>query len=151
MPIKFIIPGPPRTKKTHSRIVNTRTRPRLLPSQQFMEWNAAAQYHLIDVRRDLIPFRDGHHRPIEVPVNCCALFYRDADRGDAVGYYQALADALEEGRIVANDVLIVSWDGSRLLKDAANPRIEVMLTELEPFQSANRSNSKPEAERSANE
>jgi len=65
--------------------------------------------------------------PITDEVNCRALFYRDALRGDAVGYYQALADALEEAGIVKNDRLIVSWDGSRLLKDADIPRIEVTL------------------------
>ena len=43
----------------------------------------------------------------------------------------ALADALEEAGIVENDRLIVSWDGSRLLKDAATPRIEVMLEAVE--------------------
>ena len=64
-----------------------------------------------------------------VPVNVSAAFYRDKLTGDAVGYYQALADALEEGRIVENDRLIVSWDGSRLLKDAKNPRIELEITE----------------------
>jgi len=30
---------------------------------------------------------------------------------------------------VENDRLIVSWDGSRLLKDRDNPRVEIEITE----------------------
>ena len=41
-----------------------------------------------------------------------------------------VADALEEAGVVLNDSLIASWDGSRLLKDAANPRVEITLEEL---------------------
>ena len=61
------------------------------------------------------------------PVNCAAVFYRDAHRGDAVGYYQALGDALEAAGVVSNDKWLVSWDGSRLRKDADRPRICVVL------------------------
>jgi hypothetical protein len=64
------------------------------------------------------------------PLNCCAIFYRDADRGDAVGYYQGLADALEAAGVVADDKWIKQWDGSRLAKDADWPRIDVVLTAI---------------------
>jgi Holliday junction resolvase RusA-like endonuclease len=120
MTLSFTIPGAPRTKKNHGRLVRAGGRHRLIPSAAFGAWNAVAQVHLLKIDT----------MPLLVPVNCRALFYRDALRGDAVGYYQALADALEEARIVENDALIVQWDGSRLLKDAANPRIEVTLETL---------------------
>jgi len=68
--------------------------------------------------------------PIAGPVNCRALFYRKTLVGDACNFCQALADALEEGGIVRNDSLIVSWDGSRLLKDSENPRVIVTLEEI---------------------
>lgn len=119
MTLSFTIPGPPRTKKNHGRIVRAGGRPRMLPSKQYESWNQFAQIHLMRLQP---------RETIQQLVNCRALIYRDANRGDAVGYYQALADALEEAGIVENDRLIVSWDGSRLLKDAANPRIEVTLT-----------------------
>ena len=64
------------------------------------------------------------------PLNCTAIFCRDADRGDAVGYYQGLADALEAAGVVADDKWIKQWDGSRLAKDAKRPRIEVTLTAI---------------------
>lgn len=64
------------------------------------------------------------------PLNCAAIFYRDAERGDAVGYYQALADILQKAGVVADDKWIVCWDGSRLKKDSKNPRVEVTITEV---------------------
>ena len=118
--IRFTIYGAPRTLKNHG----WRTKSgKQMPSHSFAEWNKQAQMQLAVKRSG----RDGL-RMWTTEVNCRSLFFRDANTGDAVGYYQALADALEEGLIVANDRLIVSWDGSRLLKDAAHPRIEVELT-----------------------
>jgi hypothetical protein len=117
-PLTIVIPSPPRTKKNSSRIVGTRRgNPRLLPSEAFAAWNAVAQMELAQVRMKEtgLPFRG--------PVNLRALFFRHADVGDAVGFYQSLADALQEGRIVENDRQVRQWDGSRLLKDAVNPRI----------------------------
>jgi hypothetical protein len=68
--------------------------------------------------------------PLESPFNCAALFWRDADRGDAVGYYQGLADLLAEWGVIADDRQIVSWNGSELLKDAASPRVYITLEAL---------------------
>ena len=120
--ITFTIPGAPRTKKNHSRIVRGLKFPKLLPSPEFTAWNQCAQMHLARLRA-----ATKIRLPITELVNVRALFYREALTGDAVGYYQALADALEEARILDNDRQCVSWDGSRLLKDAANPRIEITL------------------------
>lgn len=117
--IQFTIPGKPRTKKNHGWRTK---RGRQMPSHAYAAWSKEALLHLCVLMAG---------RPtIQGPVNCRALFYRDALRGDAVGYYQALADTLEDARVVHDDVLIVSWDGSRLLKDAKNPRIEVVLEVL---------------------
>lgn len=89
-----------------------------MPSLAFEAWNRIAQVALIPVKQ---------RGTIQESVNCRALFYRDRNVGDAVGYYQALADALEDARVIHDDYLIVSWDGSRLLKDCAKPRVEVTL------------------------
>jgi Holliday junction resolvase RusA-like endonuclease len=127
MKISFTIPGPPRTKKNSGRIVQASGRPRMLPSKAFEEWNKQAQIYLMleksrcrDSWVGFMPYMD--------PVNCRALFFVDRwPAGDAVGYYQALADALEDAGIVENDRLISSWDGSRVILDKENPRIEVEL------------------------
>lgn len=121
LPWMITIPGAPRTKKNHGR----RTRSgKQIPSAAFEAWNKTAQSHLMLWRMSA-----GNPGPLAVALNCSAWFYREKNIGDAVGYYQALADALQEARIVVDDILIVSWDGSRMKKDARSPRIEVTLTE----------------------
>ncbi len=125
MNISFTIPGAPRTKKNSSRLDLRGARPRKIPSKAFEAWNKQAQIHLMIARNTL---DNGGYLPLEMDVNCCAHFFVDGlPAGDAVGYYQALADALEEGGIVENDRLISSWDGSRVMLDKENPRIEVEL------------------------
>ncbi len=114
----LILHGPPRTKKNSPRVFGGVPH----PSAAFEEWNALVQPQLAIARaRALEPL------PITTPVNARALFYRKALTGDACNFYQALADALQEGGIVKDDSLIVSWDGSRLLLDRANPRIIVSM------------------------
>ncbi len=120
--IHLIIPGAPRTKKNHGQIFKVDGKPRIMPSPQWEAWRNLAMY----------PLRQQWTRlkkpSISWPINCKAIFYRDREIGDAVGYYQGLADLLELGGIVKNDKWIVSWDGSRLKKDALHPRIEITLS-----------------------
>lgn len=125
--ITFTIPGAPRTKKNSGRIVTAGRggRHRILPSAAWSGWAERACLDIAMVTR----VRRGEF-PLLTPVNCCALFYRDANRGDAVGFYQGLADLLQKSGVIADDVQIVSWDGSRLLKDASNPRVQITLTEI---------------------
>lgn len=122
--LRFTIPGAPRTKKNHGWRTKQGAQ---MPSHAYTEWSRGAQLHLCQ-RKNLHPTGDVDLAlPLAEQLNCRAIFYRDALRGDAVGYYQALADTLEGAKIVYDDKQIVSWDGSRLLKDAKNPRIEVVL------------------------
>jgi len=114
---RFTVVGAPRTKKNHG----WRTKQGFqMPSKAWKRWLETAQ---------VVPAVQTDWMTLQ-PVNCRAVFYRDANRGDAVGYYQGLADLLEWYEIVKDDGLIVSWDGSRLLKDKDNPRVEVELTEV---------------------
>jgi hypothetical protein len=143
--ITFVLPVTPRTKKnsrTHVRkrakTGNMITVP--LPSDAYREMEGqivmwARTSLATDANRSLVFDRNNKACRAErlflaQPINCCAIFYRDADRGDAVGYYQGLADALEAAGVVADDKWIKQWDGSRLAKDAGRPRIEVTLTAI---------------------
>jgi hypothetical protein len=126
---RFTLPGPPRTKKAHNQGVvvrNKRTgklQSMVFPSANWRKWlTACRRYFVTHQALALALDRD---------VNCAALFYRDKAIGDSHGFYQGLADVLEECAVVMNDRRIVQWDGSRLLKDAENPRVEVTLTVLE--------------------
>jgi len=135
----------PRTKKSHNRVVHVKAKgggrgfTKVLPSAAHEEWFKVALQESLLVKAALVAA--GVELPITHKVNCRAIFYREANTGDAVGYYQALGDLLQEqvinddrkvtrkgAGIIVNDAQIVSWDGSRLLKDAANPRIEVELS-----------------------
>jgi Holliday junction resolvase RusA-like endonuclease len=118
--LKFRLFGAPRTKKNHSRLkwAPKKKRTVLVPSAAYEEWCNHVCVQLATMRE---PLPDLHY-------NCAAVFYRDADRGDAVGYYQGLADALEAAGVLTDDKLITRWDGSRLDVDRANPRVELTLT-----------------------
>lgn len=119
-PLRLTLHGAPRTKKNHGSVRMVGSRRLHVPSEAYMRWRDGALMQ--------IPART---RLPDQPYNCCALIFRDRAAGDAVGYYQAIADMLEEAGVVSNDRLIEAWDGSRLLKDARRPRVELTLTPLE--------------------
>lgn len=128
--IRLTIPGPPRTKKNSLRRKKIGKQVKTIPSATWCAWRDLVMAH----RHGILDAFDrqgdslNYCAPVTDPMNICALFYRDAERGDAVGYYQGLADVLEEIGVVQDDKFLTSWDGSRLLKDAANPRVEVVLS-----------------------
>ena len=132
MTFTITIEGAPRTKKNSGRLVRggrkQTGRQRLIPSKAFEEWNTSAQMQLAKWRSERRPDMAPVSFPIRREVNCCATIWREADTGDAVGYYQAIADALQEARIVENDRLVVSWDGSRLQKSKERPHVHILLT-----------------------
>lgn len=133
----IIVDGAPRTKKTHNVMAHAgrhqRGRGIVLPSKAWVRWTREAKIE-VEIVHGAIP---SHWVPIAVMqpvrslVSCRALFYRDANRGDAVGYYQGLADLLQKRTVIVDDKQIVHWDGSRLLKDAARPRVELWLEVVE--------------------
>lgn len=127
----------PRTKKNSPQLIRNMARPILVPSEAYREWERAARGELI--RQGICKKLAGNDtlfwlkgEAIAAPMNCRALIFRDKLIGDAVGYYQGIADFLEGAGIFTNDKFIVSWDGSRLLKDAHTPRIELELTQVGP-------------------
>lgn len=139
----FTVTGPPRTKKnspipTPARTKDGRAFVRILPSKAYRQWLKAALQQSPAIRARLA--RAGARLPIRGSVAIRALVYRESRTGDLLGYLDALADALQEplcnahGKttregmgIIADDRLVVSWDGSRLLKDSACPRVEVQI------------------------
>lgn len=135
----------PATKKNSATIVRahgSRGIPILLPSEQYQAWEQGALAAFEGARmiegawaKKANGKRQRVYRwlpwpAIDYPVNCRALIYRQANVGDAVGYYQAIGDWLQKAGAVVNDKWIVSWDGTRLRKDSQAPRIEIELTEV---------------------
>ncbi len=136
--VQFSIPGAPRTKKTSPQIVQAMGRAVLVPSEAHKRWFRVAMMSAPIIRTKLID--QGVPLPLRNQVSISALFFRQTNTGDAVGYYQALGDYIQAPRhkngkttrrgagLINDDRQIRDWDGSRLLKDADNPRIEVTMT-----------------------
>jgi len=160
MTFSLVVLGPPRTKKTHNRLVPVKGRLVVLPSLNWERWVKSATIVVLEegrqfeysymqtryskprigerIRRevsfDRVTF-PGYAffglRPLTTEqVRCAAVFYRDRNHGDAVGYYQGLADLLEKRGVLKNDRQIVDWRGSQLLKDSRRPRVELTLEVL---------------------
>ena len=123
----IVIPGPPRTKKTGNRIVSAGVRKRIIPSKAHEAWFASAMSHAFAIKAEL---RKTCVLPVDDYVTVKARFYLDLLNfaqpgvGDLAGYIQAFGDLLEAAQIITNDKNILSWDGSRVCFDLANPRIE---------------------------
>jgi hypothetical protein len=108
--------GAPRTKKTSNQLQRFGGRLKVVPSKAWMRW-----------RDECLKQTNDSMRLRDQPYNLCALFYRDADRGDAIGYLQGLADVLQEAGIVSDDKWFTQFDGSRLLVDRERPRVELLI------------------------
>lgn len=123
--MKFTIPVKPRTKKNSSQLVTLRDgRQMLLPSKAYKEFEKEV---CAWVKTNLIDFKT-----ISSPVNMCCRFYKDKDyRSDLPGYLQAICDALVKANILEDDnhKILASTDGSEVLLDRKNPRIEIEITE----------------------
>jgi Holliday junction resolvase RusA-like endonuclease len=106
---------PPRSKKNHTEHYAQQ-------SLGYRKFRNAVVKHLKSLKADLgLPLPEQRY-------NCAARFYTDNDRSDTVGLMQGLADALENAGVIANDRLIVTWDGSDQTLDKANARVELTLT-----------------------
>jgi hypothetical protein len=140
----FVIYGAPRTKKTHNRVIFVPKKgahkcfscghlpafPKVLPSEAFETWEGEALTQFILIRAKLA--RRGVALPIAGLVSIEAKIYREQASGDHSGFTQAIGDVLQKARILYDDAQIEDWDGTRRLKDAANPRVEIFITVVEP-------------------
>lgn len=121
--MRFVIEGPPATKKNSSRILRSkRGRPFVAPSAAFKRWE---RYAVLQLRTQAHATES-----ITTPVNLRALIYRKRNVGDLDNYIAAVCDALQTAGVVVNDKLVQGHDGSRLLLDRARPRVEIELTPL---------------------
>lgn len=124
------VTGAPRTKKTSNRLVKVGRFRKVLPSKAWEHWVKHARVQGTMDATDMTWHYTERMLPLAVPLHITAIFYRDARRGDLVGYMQGLADLLEKRGVIANDRQLVNWDGTRLDLDRDNPRTEVTLTEV---------------------
>lgn len=131
------------------------------PSENYKEWFSAVYMFRNAITR--AAGENGLALPLVGSVAIEAIVYRDADRGDALGYYEAIADAIQADQylcercrkkmytvqcqcgqvgkhtrkglgIILDDKQALIWDGSRILVDRKRPRIELTVRVLEEKQ-----------------
>lgn len=93
-----------------------------LPSKAFKAYEKLAKGQLA-----MYPYR--HKGQVEVT---CLYWLETSRRPDLTNLLAATHDILEHCGIIENDNQIYSVDGSRIMgKDADNPRVEVIIREME--------------------
>jgi Holliday junction resolvase RusA-like endonuclease len=114
--LRFTIPGKPAVLK-NSKIIVTKPFPRLVPSKVSREWARRAEHALT-----------WHDDPIAGDVWVQIVTYaHDRRRRDLDNSLSGPLDALVAAGVLGDDAQVKSLDGSRLLYDKENPRVEIRL------------------------
>lgn len=120
--------GRPITKKNSQRIVFRGKRPRILPSRAYM-----------DYRKDCLRQIPGNfRREINKAINLrCLYFMPTHHRVDLVNLLEATCDILVDSGVLEDDNknIVASHDGSRVLYDKHNPRVEIYIEEVWEYES----------------
>lgn len=116
--------GPPRTKKNHQRILNGfGGRPFVAPSKEFVDYQELCLWQI-----------KTPHGAISEAVNVKAVYYMpNRRRVDLVNLLEATCDILVKAGVLDDDraAIVAAHDGSRVLLDRQNPRVEITITEME--------------------
>lgn len=119
--MKLTILGDPRTKKNSQRLVRAGWRVIPIASEAYEQY-----------RDDFIRQITGDRRKgINTPVNVkCVYYMRTQRRVDLVNLIEATNDLLVDANVLADDNsrIIASHDGSRVMYDRVNPRVEIEIT-----------------------
>lgn len=113
--LTITLPGTLRIKKNSKRVFSMGKHKVVLPSKAYLAWEKAARSEAWQWA--VIP-------PLESPVEVTALCFIKGQLPDLSGCLESVGDAMQ-GIIWADDKLIYSWDGSRVIHDKDNPRTEV--------------------------
>jgi Holliday junction resolvase RusA-like endonuclease len=143
MEYKFTIPGRPIPKKNNPvvRVIPRRgaekcpccgnwTKFRFKVSQpkRYRDYESRSIFKLRDQKNRM------RLRTIRNRINCKALFWLEDLRGhpDLHNLEEATADILQRSTVIADDNLIASWDGSKIMGvNRNNPRVEITIKEKE--------------------
>ena len=123
--LTYTLYGSPRTKKNSQQIRRTAAgRPFVAPSKAFAEYERSC---LAQIKTP--------YRPVSAAVNVkCVYYMPDKRKVDLVNLLEATCDILVKAGVLADDcaAVVAAHDGSRVLLDRKNPRVEIEITELEP-------------------
>lgn len=116
--------GAPRTKKNHQRILNGfGGRPFVAPSKEFVDYQELCLWQI-----------KTPQRAISEAVNVKAIYYMpNRRRVDLVNLLEATDDILVRAGVLDDDrsTIVAAHDGSRVLLDRKNPRVEIEITRME--------------------
>lgn len=123
--MKLTLLGVPRTKKNHT--VRTKTG-KQIQSKAYRQYEKDCLWQIPAKCKKSLSGR----------YNLKALFFMDKDYYnnkavvDLTNLLQATCDILVKGRVIEDDNcrIIAGYDGSRVLHDKLNPRVEIELEEL---------------------
>ena len=124
MVTQITIHGRPITKKNNSQIVvNKKTgRPFIIPSRQYKQYEDMAGWQI-----------KCKGMMVDYPVNVKCLYYMPTrHRVDLVNLLEATCDILVKYKVLKDDdsKIVASHDGSRVLYDKSDPRVEIEITEI---------------------
>lgn len=130
--IKYTIIGDPRTKKNHQMIAGSGRRCPVCKKHE-KQWIRQGKAHDNFAEAAAWQLRPRPPRPIECPVNVKCLFYMKTQRVvDSLNLLAAIDDLLVNCEILKDDNsrIVVAHDGSRVLYDPDNPRVEITITKM---------------------
>ena len=121
--MKFTLLGDPRSKKNSQRLIRAGGRTIPITSAAYEQY-----------RRDCLRQITGDkRRGINRPVNMKCVYYMATRRVvDLVNLLEATCDILVDAGVIADDNcrIVAGHDGSRVLYDRQNPRVEIEITEV---------------------
>lgn len=118
--------GTPRTKKNSQRIIRIGRGSRILPSEAYLDYAGECAVQLVAQR--------AVNAGIDYPVNVACVYYMPTRRKvDLVNLLEATCDILKDNFVVIDDnaSIIAGHDGSRVMYDKLNPRVEIEITRIE--------------------
>lgn len=129
--LEFTIPVKPRTKKNHQEFIRPGQGSRVIaiPSKQYRQFEADCLW-TIPARAKL---------GIDYPVNVKVVYYVDSKRKvDRTNLESAVMDMLVKAGVLKDDSAInpaiaVTTDGSKVLIDRQNPRIEIEIAKYDEW------------------
>ena len=124
--MKLVLYGNPKTKKNSMQIFRNSKN-----GKPFLTQSKAYKDYARDCKKQIT---GKYKKGIDYPINLKCIYYRKSKhRVDLTNLLAATCDILTDCGVIADDncAIVVSHDGSRVLFDKDNPRVEIEIEEIE--------------------